>query len=164
MAILLAMTFALYSCDNVDTNRIPAYKVQINLNNAGLWNTYGVGGYGQYRLFIRDLRLPSNYSYTETTYTGFGGVLLTMGMDPFGQGEVIPLAYDLACPVECTANVRVYVDENTLEAVCPTCGSHYNIMMSGGAPISGPAATESVKYGLQRYSCVANNGGYIITR
>jgi len=58
-------------------------SVQILLNNPGLWNTYGVSGYGEYREFIRQTGTPSNFFFSETTYTGFGGVMLFMGMDPF---------------------------------------------------------------------------------
>lgn len=151
-------------CDSVDSERIPAYRVQIALNSPGLWDTYGVGGYGMHREFIRETRTPSDFHYTETTYTGFGGVLLIMGMDPFGQGDVMPLAYDLACPVECKSDIRVAVDDSSLEAICPVCRSHYDVTMSGGAPISGPAATGNVKYGLQRYNAYPSNGGYVIGR
>lgn len=162
--LFLAVSIVFGSCDDVDTNRIPAYKVQIALNSPGLWDTYGVGGYGMYREFIAATRTPSNFAFTETTFTGYGGVLLIMGMDPFGEGDIIPLAYDLSCPVECKPDTRVFVDANSLEAVCPVCGSHYNVLMSGGSPVSGPAATGSVKYGLQRYYCYPSNGGYVITR
>ena len=151
-------------CDSLDDNRIPALNVQKLLNNPGLWNTYGVSGYGEYREFIRQTGTPSNFFFSETTYTGFGGVLLFMGMDPFSAGDVVPLAYDLACPVECRENIRVVIDAATLEAVCPVCGSHYDVAMGGGAPIAGPALTGSVRYGLQRYKANPSGGGYVITR
>lgn len=155
----------LCSCDNeIDDNRIPALNVQINLSNPGLWNVYGVHGYGDNISFIREERQPAGFAFTETTYTGFGGVLLIMGMDPFEAGAVAPLAYDLSCPVECKAYVRVYVDPSNYDAVCPVCGSHYDVTMGGGAPVSGPALTGQVKYGLQRYRAVPRNGGYMITR
>lgn len=153
------------SCNTIDDERIPALAVNIQLNNIGMWNTYGVAGFGQYRYFIRENREPSNFPYSQTTYTGFGGVLLIGGMDPFTSETNVPLAYDLACPVECKQNVRVFVDEETLEAVCPQCGSHYNVVTGGGAPLSGAALTGSVKYRLQPYQCIGSpNGGYTITR
>ena len=164
-ALCIAASAVSTSCDDVDSERIPAYRVQIALNNAGLWNTYGVGGYGQYRYFIRETRTPANFPFRETTFTGFGGVLLIMGMDPFGEGDIIPLAYDLACPVECKPDIRVAMDDDNLEAVCPVCGSRYNVLMNGGAPVGGPAATGSVKYGLQNYRCLGSpGGGYVIAR
>lgn len=164
VVLAVAATLAAAGCDNVDSERIPAYRVQIALNSPGMWDVYGVGGYGQFREFILATRTPANFPFTETTFTGYGGVLLIMGMDPFGQGDVIPLSYDLSCPVECKPDIRVYVDPGTLEAVCPVCDSHYDVLMSGGSPISGPAATGSVKYGLQRYQCYPSNNGYVIAR
>lgn len=152
------------SCDSTDNSRIPAYPVQIMLNNPGLWHTYGVAGYGENRQFIRQNKVPANFQFLESTYTGYGGVLLIMGMNPFVAGDVIPLAYDLSCPVECKQYIRVEVDSESLEAVCSSCGSHYDVTMSGGAPTAGPALTGSVKYALQRYNATPSNGGYIIAR
>ena len=151
-------------CDSIDEDRIPAYPVQINLNNPGLWNVYGVAGYGQHRDFIRQTGTPANFPFTETTYTGYGGVLLIMGMDPYSAGNVVPLAYDLSCPVERRENIRVYVDDETLEAICPVCESHYDVCMAGGSPTAGPALTGHVKYALQRYMAYPANGGYVIGR
>lgn len=163
--LVLAITaLCMTACDSIDNNRIPALNVQIVLNNPGLWNTYGVAGYGMSRQFIRQLGIPSYSFFTETTYTGFGGILLVMGMDPYVAGDVVPLAYDLACPVECKENIRVTYDDTNMEAVCPLCGSHYDVLMGGGALTSGPALTGSVKYALQRYSVIPSNGGYIIAR
>jgi len=148
----------------LDDTRIPAFSVQINLTDPGRWNVYGVSAYGQANYFVRQSRIPANFPYTETTYTGFGGVLIIMGMNPFLAGEMAPLAYDMACPVECDANIRVAIDPDTFEAVCPVCDSHYDVTMGAGAPIAGPALTGSVKYGLQRYSVIPGGGGYMITR
>lgn len=161
---LLSGLFALLTalmmtgCNEVDSSRIPAYRVQI-VFNAGQWDSFGVFGLGEHREFIRETRTPSNFAFTETTFTGFGGVLLFYGMDPF-TGEGRPLAYDLACPVECKPDIRVVVDDNTLNAVCPVCGSHYNIYMSGGVATEGPAAT--YRYQLRNYVVVPYNTGYII--
>lgn len=161
----LTVMTAFVSCgEDLDDNRIPAFSVQINLANAGLWNTYGVHGYGDFRYFVRQTGEPSNFFYGETTYTGFGGVLLIDGMNPFEAGSIVPLAYDLACPVECNADIRVAIDPDGLDAVCPVCGSHYDVTMGAGAPLSGPALTGQVKYGLQRYHAWPQNGGYMITR
>lgn len=151
-------------CDSIDENRIPAYPVQIVLNNPGLWNTYGVAGYGQHREFIRQTGTPANFQFLETTYTGYGGVLLIMGMNPFSAGDIVPLAYDLSCPYECKENIRVAIDDETLEAICPVCGSHYDVTISGGSPTAGPALTGTVKYALQRYNAYPVGGGYTIGR
>lgn len=135
--------------------------VSINLSEAGMWNTYGVSGYGQYRYFIKELGEPRNFRYLDRTYTGFGGVLLIGGMDPFSTQTNVPLAYDLACPVERKANIRVQIDADNFEAVCPDCGSRYDVTMAGGSPISGSALHD--KYCLTRYQCIPSGYGYLIT-
>lgn len=168
---LTAVTAALLitiatGCHSVDDERIPNFAVNINLGTAALWNTYGVAGYGSNMRFIlaSGLRVPSSFPFSQQSATGFGGILLINGMDPFTATTDCPLAYDLACPVERSPNVRVEVTGDLYEAVCPECGSHYDVTMSGGAPLSGPAATGSRKYGLRRYQCLPTmNGGYIIT-
>lgn len=130
-----------------------------------MWNTYGVSGVGISRNFInRDGEIsPSGFPYTATTYTGFGGVLLIGGVDPFTSEPNVPLAYDLACPVECKSTVRVHIDPDNLNAVCPVCGSQYDVVMAGGSPVGGPALTGEYKYGLRRYVCdPLGQGGYFI--
>lgn len=154
------------SCNSIDDDRIPALPVSINLANHALWNTYGVSGFGISRNFILSAtkREPAGFSYSSTSATGFGGVLLIGGMDPFSGEPGIPLAYDLSCPVERKADIRVAVNSETFEAVCPVCGSAYDVTMAGGSPVSGPAYTGKHKYGLRRYRCLASqNGGYMIT-
>ena len=153
-------------CDSVDDDRIPAAPVNIVLSDAGTWNTYGVAGYGANRRFIlsQGTREPFGFPYSQTSATGFGGVLLISGMDPFTATTDTPLAYDLACPVERKSDVRVEIESDMYEAVCPICGSHYDVTMGGGSPLSGPAATGNTKYGLKRYRCIpSGNGGFIIT-
>lgn len=137
--------------------------VSVDLSNQGIWNTYGVHGYGQWNTFIftTSLREPAGFPYSYNSATGYGGILLIQGQGYSGDME--PLAYDLSCPVERLPNVRVYVDDNTYDAICPDCESHYNVVEAHGAPVSGPAM--SMHYALTPYSCYpTNTGGYIITR
>ena len=156
--------FFLASCHEIDDERIPRMPVSINLTGAGLWNTYGVAGTGLSRDFIISEGLPAGFPYTQGNATGFGGVLLIGGMDPFTSEPNVPLAYDLACPVERMPTVRVFIDPYNLDAVCPDCGSHYNVVTGGGSPLSGPALTGKPKYGLRRYQCLGGQaGGYYIT-
>lgn len=161
-----AAAIVISGCQTVDSDNIPAAPVNIILADAGTWNTYGVSGFGSSRRFIlaTGVREPSGFPYSLTSATGFGGVLLINGMDPFTATTDTPLAYDLACPVERKSDVRVEVETGLYEAVCPQCGSHYDVTMGGGAPLSGPAASGSTKYGLRRYRCLpSGSGGYIIT-
>lgn len=162
--ILLLCCGILSGCHQLNDERLPSMPVSIDMSNQGIWNTYGVWGYGQYSYFIYTgtIREPSGFPYNYSSATGYGGVLLISGQNAF-TGDVGPLAYDLSCPVERMPDVRVYVDGNSLEAVCPECESHYNVVEAGGAPLSGPAA--SMHYGLTPYQCYpTTTGGYIITR
>lgn len=163
-AIFLIVCTALSGCHQLNDERIPSMAVYIDLSNPGVWNTWGVQGYGIFRYFIlmEGISDPPGFPYSYNSATGYGGVLLIGGQDVF-SGDVGPLAYDLSCPVERMRNIRVYVDENTFEAICPDCGSHYNAVEGNGAPISGPA--KSMNYALTHYSCYpTNTGGYVITR
>lgn len=154
------LCIVLSSCDKeVNDERIPPVSVNIELNNQGLWDTYGVHGYGQYRIFIKVDKIPADFPYTAMSYTGFGGVLLISG---YANGDYnSPLAYDLACPVEAKQTTRVGIDSDTFEAVCPVCGSHYDVCEGEGRPVSGRAL--ELNYGMQRYRVVASSlGGYTI--
>lgn len=128
-------------------------QVYVPFTTVGDWNIYGVPGAGSYRYFIKENRQPSNYPYTALSATGFGGVLLV------GDVHGRPVAYDMACPVECRADVRVRVVEESLVAECPQCHSTYDIVTNYGYPLSGPAAEYA--YGLQRYYVAdGRNGEY----
>ena len=99
-------------------------RVAINLGDTGLWNTYGVSGFGEFRYFIRydnSPLVPFGFPYTSATYTGYGGILLISGMDAFTTEVGVPLVYDLSCPVERSRTIRVAIDPESLEAVCPVC-------------------------------------------
>ena len=163
VAIMLS-SLSFVGCNSVDDDRIPSLPVNINLSDAGVWSRYGVAGYGMFRYFIKDEKQPAGFPYTATTYVGYGGVLLISGMDPFTADTDRVLAYDLSCPVECKPSIRVQVDPSTFEAICPKCGSHYDVTMRGGAAISGPAVDGKHKYGLRRYQCSPTQfGGYLIS-
>ena len=164
LAFLCLLLSACTGCTQLNDERIPSMAVNIDLGNQGIWNTYGVHAYGQYNYFIftNSIRQPAGFSYTYNSATGYGGVLLIGGQNVF-SGDMAPLAYDLSCPVERLPDVRVYIDNNTLDAVCPDCDSHYNVVEANGAPISGPA--ESMHYALTPYQCYATiSGGYVIAR
>ena len=141
--------------------------VYIDLSDQGMWNTYGVTAFGAFDYFVRQSGsplLPPGYPYKDAEATGYGGVLLVNGMDPFTLEAGVPLAYDLSCPVEKSRTVRVSVDPETLEAVCPICTSRYNVATGAGAPVAGPAAQGERKYGLRRYYAHPTSlNGYIVT-
>ena len=162
----MVMALTLSGCESVDDTRIPAVPVYINLSDPGLWNSYGTPGFGIYNYFILQEgvpREPAGFNYIHNSATGFGGVLLIGGVNPFEGNVSAPMAYDLSCPVEKSPTIRVRIDPETLEAVCPVCLSHYDVTMGAGAPTEGPAAQGEHKYGLRRYYCHPTSlNGYII--
>lgn len=148
---LIAAALTLGACAHIDDERIPYSPVRIPFQTVGEWDVYGVSGAYTHRRFIRADKVPANFPYTALTYTGYGGVLLV--------GDVLgtPKAYDLACPVEVTYNIRVAIDPETHYARCPVCHSEYDVFMNYGAPVSGPAAEKG--YGLRRYAVGAGATG-----
>lgn len=151
----------LAACNKVDNRVVPNFTVRINLGTYALWTTYGVNGVGEYVIFNREKKLPSNFHYTADTYTGYGGVLIIKGLD-VSTSTYEPLAYDLSCPVENRADVTLSIDPANFEAFCPKCNSRYNVLTGSGGPIKGTALSKKV--GLRTYKVYAStNGGYIIT-
>ena len=148
-------------CDKVNNKEVPLYMVNLDLGTYAMWNTYGVAGVGDYRIFDRAKNIPANFPYNMNSFTGYGGVLLIMALDS-STGSYAPQAYDAACPVENRPEVTVGVDASNFEAVCPMCKSRYNVLTGMGGPISGIAHTN--KYGLRPYKArPTDNGGYIIS-
>ena len=141
-------------CDKIDNKTVPSFTVRIDLGNIALWNTYGVAGMGDYRIFNREKQLPSNFPYNVNTYTGYGGVLLMMGLEA-------PMAYDLSCPVEVSRDVILSVNPDNYDAVCPRCGSRFNPLTGAGGPMSGVAINNKV--GMRQYRVNPSNGGYFIS-
>lgn len=144
-SILAAVVLtSLCACHTIDDERVPVAPVNLVFQTQAQWILYGTPAAMDYRSFIRDSRVPANFPYTASSYTGFGGILLV--------GDVMgtPQAYDLCCPVECKKNIIVKIDpDDNFLAKCNTCGSTYNVFSLLGHPVSGPAATEG--YGLRRY-------------
>ena len=154
------------ACNTVDDDRVPDLPVVINLSSPEYWHTYGVSAFGQYNIFIKSLGEPRNFPFVANTSTGYGGVLLVCGFNPFTLEAAVPMAYDLCCPVERKPDIRVRMqqdDEPLPFAVCPECGSRYNVVEGGGGPMKDCPAY-SKKYGLRRYECLPSGyGGYLIT-
>lgn len=144
----------LTGCDHLDDDRIPVLPVRIGFATVGDWNVSGVGGALDHKRFIKEEGIPAGFHYTALSATGFGGVLLV--------GDVLghPAAYDLACPVECRRDVRIFVNTDEMVGECPECHSKYDIFSLGGHPLSGPAANDG--YGLRRYTVGAGSADYML--
>lgn len=149
-ALLAAGAAALSGCHHLDNKRLPPCNVSIVFWTQADWNIYGVSGAMTSKRFVRELREPADFPWTALTYTGLGGILLVADIN--GQ----PMAYDLACPVECNASVRVAMNADLL-AECPKCHSTYNVYSLYGHPESGIAAEKG--YGLELYSVGPGRGG-----
>lgn len=143
--VLISLLASVASCHRIDDHRLPPVAVNIVFTTPGMWTTYGVGGPTDTREFIRTstMVIPAGFPYSVASATGFGGVLLAVDYNN------MPVAYDLSCPYEAKANVRIKVDTEHLDARCPVCGSTYDIFGGMGRPLSGPAARNG--YGLTRY-------------
>ncbi len=155
--VVLSVLMALgTSCSSIDNDRLPPANVNIIFWTQSDWVIHGVSGAGQYKEFIREKKIPSNFPYTAQTYTGVGGTLLCTTY------AGTPVAYDLACPVECKGDVRVFVNSGGY-AECPVCHSQYDIYSLMGHPISGTAAGRG--YGLEIRSVgPGSNGEYVVVR
>lgn len=152
LIVLLTLLMA-SSCEHINNKSVPRFTVRIDLGNYALWNTYGVYGMGDFRIFDRNKGIPADFPYNVNTYTGYGGVLLIRGMEG-------PLAYDLSCPVEASQNITLSIDADNFEAVCPQCGSHYDPLMGAGGPVKGVAINNKV--GMRQYRVMPSGGGYVI--
>ncbi|MCM1029768.1 MAG: hypothetical protein NC342_09230 [Pseudoflavonifractor sp.] len=166
LLLFLLLLIPMGGCNDVDSQRIPLMNVRVSFPTVGDWNIYGVSGAGFTQRFIRPakgLSEPIGFPYTALSATGFGGVLLVGTFNYSGDPRAGGLAaFDLACPVEERANVRIEVDHQHGNARCPVCGSTYDIFSGNGMPLSGPAAED--KYGLRRYRITSplNSGEYIV--
>ena len=159
--IMVLLMAVLASCEHINNKEVPNFMVRLDLSSFAVWSTYGVAGVGDYRYFNRDKRLPANFPYNVNTYTGFGGILLMMGLDS-STGNYSPVAYDAACPVENRMDVVVGIDSDNFDAVCPNCKSRYDVFMGSGGPKSGPAITH--RYGLRMLKVYSSpSGGYTIS-
>lgn len=142
------------SCHSLDDERIPPAPVNIQFTTESQWNLYGVTAALDYRSFILEQRVPSNFPYTASSYTGFGGILLVC--DVLGE----PKAYDLACPVERSSSTRIRIDKTEMVAECPVCHSTYDVFSLNGHPLSGPAANNG--YGLRVYYVGRGRTDYMV--
>jgi len=133
------------SCESIDDDRIPVVPVYVPFVNQAVWEQTlkNPAPLGHWR-FIKNQRIPSSYSYSEMSATGYGGILLVI--DFIDQA----VAYDLSCPYEAKPDIRIEVNETTNMAECPKCHSTYFIYENYGQPESGPAADR--RYGLRRYT------------
>ncbi|MFA6999361.1 MAG: hypothetical protein WC198_09400 [Victivallaceae bacterium] len=120
-------------CEDNYISSIPNYPVSLELNLTASYPTFKDNPY-QFLVFEKP-----RYDYE---YLGYGGILVVCG---FGSDRPYEYyAYDLACPHEADAKIKVTPNSNG-QAVCNTCGSVYDIVNGFGIPIDDSPAREPLK-------------------
>lgn len=143
--LYLLLAFFALSCTKTEQDPFPYGRVNLELDLT--FEDKDLNGVMAYKTYI--LGQTSGLSATE--FTGVGGVLVYH--DVYGYS-----AYDLACPYERHPNIRVEMDEDAINAICPKCGSAFNVFEASGAVVNGPATQ-----GLKRYNTHQNgNKIYVI--
>jgi nitrite reductase/ring-hydroxylating ferredoxin subunit len=96
-----------------------------------------------------------DYNPQQNERIGLGGLLVVH--TPIGEYY----AFDLACPNEQTPNRNtiVEVDKDGMKAVCPKCGTKYDIWDGPGTVIS----SEGRKHGLKSYRITVTGYSGIVT-
>lgn len=135
---LLTLLTLLACTDTIET-RIPGRMVNLELDLT--YQDKELNAIQAYKIYTR-----ANIDQANEQ-TGFGGVLVYHGLSSSGTGAFF--AFDAACPYEASASVTVEVDESAVYAICPRCGSKFELLNGIGNPVEGPSA--EAKYRLQPY-------------
>lgn len=139
--LLAAISFA--SCESNYVSSIPDYPVYMELNLASTYPNFRDNP-NQYLVF----KQPVN----ANERVGYGGLLIYCNFEG-GYN-----AFDLACPYEVDHTIKV-VPNDVGRAICPECGSNYDISYGIGNPTEGPA-----KETLRRYKANLQGDILYITR
>jgi hypothetical protein len=139
--LILFCCIGISSCEDEFYTTIPRADVSFKLD---LWNEdHSLNAKMAYKTFTS--------RRAETDRMGYAGLLVING---FGNSDINLYAYDLSCPVECRADVKVTPNpEMDGTASCKKCGAVYNIA-EGGYPI------ENGTYWLRTYRVSKGNNGY----
>ena len=118
---LCCLMYIFTSCTKVEDNPIPNYRVYLNLDlTFEDKDLKAIPSYKEYS--VKDINVIQGES------VGYGGVLVVHNM--LGEYQ----AFDRACPYEVRSNVLVEVDNEILYAVCPVCGTKFDIGTGNGSP------------------------------
>lgn len=139
--LLPLLLLAGFACTEKIEMRIPSQRVYLELDLT--YNDKALNALYSHKIYTKDNIDQAN------EYTGFGGVLV------FHGDNDIFYAFDAACPYEAQSNVIVTVENGDINAICPKCGSKYELLYGVGNPVSGPS-----EYYLQRYP-VSRSGNKI---
>lgn len=134
-----------FGCTETIENRLPYRMVNLELDLT--YQDKQLNGVLAHKIYTQQNIDQANEQ------TGFGGVLVYHGVSSSGMDAFF--AFDAACPNEASSNVRVAVDESSIYAICPKCGSKFDLSNGIGNPVEGPCTTD--KQGLRIYR-VDRNG------
>lgn len=136
--LISILLFSFPSCgEEEERDVIPVYPVnfRINLNSTDAV----LKSPGSYKEYIK-----GSYPILATQSLGYGGLIIVNSWLDTGGGGVNLFVFDLSCPNEGTANIRVKgADDGT--AKCEKCGKVYDLMANGREK------AESSGLHLQRY-------------
>lgn len=110
------------------------------------WAMYGVTAYS-IKIFDKIAQIPADFPYSKSDATGVAGLAIV-------NGDTYISAYDVACPIEQDANVKLSFDDFGI-ATCNQCGSKFTLFNGEAAfPIAGVAYEKSI--GMHRYTVTVN--------
>jgi hypothetical protein len=146
---LLLVLLLLIGC-NTDETRIPNYEVSLRRNiNSSKSDEFLQAGFLKAGdcIYCTTRKLSSDR-------LGFGGVIVVYTFDPSDPY----CAFDLACPNEADASIKIGKPDDMLVCTCEKCGERYNLMFGLGTPMDGIS-----KYPLKKYSAYVdpNDDQYI---
>jgi len=149
--IVCLFFFILSACDKKYNSNIPDFPVflELDLN----FEDKDLLAPQAYKIFT-----PQNINQ-EIERTGYGGVLVYHGLN--NTATTSYYAFDISCPYEANKSAIIEVDDAAIYAICPKCGSKYELLNGIGNPVSGPSQQEG--YYLKSYN-VTTTGNRILVR
>lgn len=144
--ISLLILFCALSCTQTEHSYFPSYPVYLELDLT--FEDKDLNGVMAYKEYILG---KTSGLFGSRDRTGLGGVLVYHSVDGYH-------AYDLACPNETQASVRVEMDDDAIYAICPKCGSKYNVFEGYGSLVEGPATS-----GLKQYQTALSGTKLYVT-
>ena len=134
----LIFLFCALSCTKTEHDYFPNWPVNLELDLS--FEDKELNGVMSYKAYIAG----ETPGLATMERTGLGGVLVYHSVDGF-------FAYDLACPKEMNSSVLLRMDKDAIYAVCPKCGSKFNVFEGYGSLVEGVA-----DQGMKRYKVIPN--------
>jgi nitrite reductase/ring-hydroxylating ferredoxin subunit len=134
-----------YNSTDSSDSESPAFLVNLSFDEIR-WAMYGVPAYS-IKIFDKIAQIPADFPYSKSDVTGVVGIAIV-------NGDTYISAYDVACPIERDANVKLSFDDYGI-ATCPQCGSKFTLLNGeAAAPIAGVAYEKLI--GMHKYKVTVN--------